>query len=246
MAAIAIRFYEELNDFLPPDRRKKPFAVDFPPGCTVKAIIEDIGVPHTEVDLVLANGESVGFAYRLVDGDAISVYPVFESLDIGAISRVRPEPLREVRFVLDVHLGKLASLLRMFGFDALYSRGSDDEDLVRASRVERRIVLSRDRGLLKRRSVTHGYLVRSASPRGQLAEVVHRFDLARRVRLFSRCMACNMPLERVEKETVAHRLPPAVAAGYEEFSLCPSCGRVYWRGTHWESMREVAAEVLGS
>ena len=243
MVSVTVRFYEELNSFLPPHRRKRPFAVDVPNGYTVKAIIEDLGVPHTEIDLVLANGESVGFGYRPSDGDLISVYPVFESWDIGGISLVRPAPLRETRFALDVHLGRLAGLLRMFGFDALYSNSLDDETLVRVARQEKRVILTRDRGLLKRRSVTHGYFVRSLEPRGQMREVVRRFDLQGQARLGRRCIACNTGLERVEKETVAALLPPVVARQYDEFSRCPACGRVFWRGTHWAKMEELADDL---
>jgi uncharacterized protein with PIN domain len=244
MPSVTIRFYEELNDFLPENRRKKPSGREFAPGCTAKAIIEDAGVPHTEVDLILANGRSVGFEYRLGDGDFLSVYPVFESLDIGELSRVRAIPLREPRFALDVHLGKLARLLRMCGFDALYENDSSDEALVRTARREKRIILTRDRGLLKRRIVTHGLLLRSLVPREQLAQVLRRFDLGGRVRMFSLCIVCNVPIERVDKAAVMTLLPPVVAAAYADFSRCPRCGRVFWRGTHWERMKRLAAEVL--
>jgi uncharacterized protein with PIN domain len=244
MPSVTIRFYEELNDFLTEERRKRPFSVSFADGCSVKAIIEDLGVPHTEVDLILANGESVDFTYRLLDNDTISVYPVFESFDIGRLSRVREQPLREPRFALDVHLGKLARLLVMFGFDAWYARDAADEELARFARREGRIVLSRDRGLLKRRIVTHGYVVRSLVPREQLAEVLKRFDLRGRVRLFSRCIVCNAPLQPVDRESVFAAIPPIVAERYTVFSRCPVCGRVFWRGSHWERMKTLAAQVL--
>jgi len=217
--------------------------LEAPPGYTVKALIEDLGVPHTEIDLILANGESVDFAYRPEAGDRISVYPKFESWDIGPLSRVRPVPLRETRFALDVHLGRLARLLRMFGFDSLYRNLLEDEELVRVARLEKRIVLTRDRGLLKRRSVTHGYLVRSLLPRDQLREIVRRFDLLAVLRLGSRCVVCNVTLERVPKKQVLSRIPPAVARDYAEFSECPSCRRVFWRGTHWQTMTELAASL---
>jgi uncharacterized protein with PIN domain len=244
MPSVTIRFYEELNDFLPARHRKIPFGVEFAKGCTAKAIIEDLGVPHTEVDLIIANGRSVGFEYRLNDADMVSVYPMFESWDIGGVSRVRAAPLRETRFALDVHLGKLARLLRMLGFDAQYSNAIGDEELVRLARAEKRIILSRDRGLLKRRTVTHGYLVRSAAPRRQLAEVLRRFDLAGSLNMFTRCMECNLPLARVDKASIAALLPAVVASTYNDFSRCPGCGRVFWRGTHWERMKALAAEVL--
>ncbi len=241
MPSATIRFYEELNAFLPVEKRKLAFSVHAPEGCTVKALIEDLGIPHTEVDLVLANGESVDFAYRPAEGDRISVYPRFESWDISSISRVRPVPLREVRFALDVHLGRLARLLRMFGFDSLYRNFLQDQELVRLARLEKRIVLTRDRGLLKRRSVTHGYLVRSLVPHDQLGEVVRRFDLTAQVRLGSRCVECNVSLQRVPREDVLARVPPAVGRDYAEFSTCPVCGRVFWRGSHWQKMVELAA-----
>jgi uncharacterized protein len=244
MPSATIRFYEELNDFLPAEHRKRPFTAFFAEGCSVKALIEDLGVPHTEVDLVLANGESVDFGYRLTDNDLISVYPVFESLDIGQVSRVRAAPLREPRFLLDVHLGTLARLLIMFGFDARYARNADDEELVRAARREHRILLSRDRGLFKRRIATHGYAPRSLVPRTQLAEVLQRFDLRGQVKLFSRCMECNAPLQPVEKESVVAEVPQVVAERYSAFSRCPVCGRIFWRGSHWEKMKMLAEEVL--
>jgi len=245
MPSVTVRFYEELNAFLPGARRKRSFSVDVPAGSTTKAVIENLGVPHTEVDLVLVNGESVDFSRQLNEGDRLSVYPVFESWDIGDVSRVRSVPLREIRFAADVHLGKLARLLRMIGFDAAYGNDMDDDSIVRAARAERRIVLSRDRGLLKRRAVTHGYLVRSLSPRQQLAEVLARFDLAGQVRMFGRCMSCNAVLARVSRISVLDHLPPAVAETCTEFSRCPGCGKVFWRGTHWERMKKLAADVLG-
>lgn len=148
------------------------------------------------------------------------MYPVFESLDISPVSRVRPEPLRRPRFVLDGHLGRLAAYLRLLGFDAFYERNLPDEVLARISSKERRILLTRDRGLLKRSQVTHGYLVRETEPRRQLAEVLDRFDLWRAARPFSRCLRCNGELVAAAKEEVADRLPPKVRGRCREFSRC--------------------------
>lgn len=253
MSRVTIRFYEELNDFLPPEHRGTPFPLDLPPACSVKAAIEDLGVPHTEVDLVLVDGVSVGFDHRVLDGERIAVFPVFESWDISGLSKVRPVPLRELRFIVDVHLGTLAGYLRMFGFDTRVSGARGDEELARLSRLEGRVLLTRDRGLLKRRIVTHGLLVRSLVPRRQLAQVFARFELAGPVRsatggssgLFSRCMACNGHLERVDRALVLEDVPPRVAGAYREFSRCTGCGKVFWRGTHWEGLRRLAEEMLG-
>ena len=242
---VTVRFYEELNGFLPLSRRKEPFDVDVSPGSTTKALIENLGVPHPCVDLVLVNGESVDFSRKLSAGDRVSVFPVFESLDLTGVSRVRAVPLREIRFEADVHLGRLARLLRMMGFDTAYDNRLDDARIVAAARREQRIVLSRDHGLMKRRAVTHGYLVRSQDPREQLREVVVRFDLRGQVRLFTRCLDCNGELARVTRTSVLDRLPASVAETCSEFSRCPRCSKVFWRGTHWETMKRLAAEVLG-
>ena len=231
------RFYAELNDFLVPARRFREFRHEFLDIGTVKDFIESFGVPHTEVDLILANGEPVDFAYRVRDGDRISVYPVFEAFDIAPLERLRPEPLREPRFVLDVHLGRLAAYLRMLGFDALYRNDYSDEELAEtAGGEERRILLTRDAGLLKRSMVTHGYYVRETDARGQLREIVQRFDLTRLCRPFTRCMRCNTPLEDAAKEEVAAELPPRTAEAHQEFRRCPGCGRVYWKGAHYRRM----------
>lgn len=171
-------------------------------------MIESLGVPHTEVDLILVDGEPVDFSYIVQNGDRISVYPVFEAVDITPLVRLRAHPLRVVRFVLDNHLGKLATYLRLLGFDALYRNDYNDEVLARLSVEERRILLTRDRGLLKRGGITHGYCVRGTDPEQQLLEVIRRFDLGSATRPFNRCLLCNSLLEPVSKEAVSHRLPP--------------------------------------
>jgi uncharacterized protein with PIN domain len=235
---VEVRCYEELNYFLPPELRKRSFSWPLHRGQTVKSLVESLGVPHTEVDLALVNGLSVGFRHRLADGDRLSVYPVFETLDVSDFTRVRPRPLRAVRFVLDVHLGRLARLLRLAGFDSLYDNHWDDRTLSRLSRQEGRILLTRDRGLLMRSEVSHGYCVRSPAPPAQLAEVLARFDLARRLAPFSLCLVCNQILEALPRRQARERVPVSVARRYRRFRACPQCGRVYWRGSHWEHMRE--------
>lgn len=243
MAEARFRFYAELNDFLPPERRFVEFPVEFIDIATVKDRIESLGVPHTEVDLILVNGEPAGLARRVQNGDRISVYPVFEAFDIAPVARLRPEPLRDTRFVLDTHLGRLAAYLRMLGFDALYANRSADDELAATSRDQHRILLTRDVGLLKRGAVTHGYFVRETDARRQLAETVRRFDLARLAKPLTRCMRCNGALEAVTKEDVRDCIPPRSAALFDEFRRCPGCGRVYWRGSHYRRMAEWIEQV---
>lgn len=246
MKQAEFRFYAELNDFLPPEKRMTSFAYIFSGRQTVKHLIEAAGVPHTEVDLVLVNGRSVPFSHFVEDGDRVSVYPVFEGFDIKPLSRVRPWPLRQIRFVLDSHLGRLAAYLRMLGFDTLYRNDFRDEELSRIAAGERRILLTRDRGLLKRNEVTHGYYVRDANARMQLIEVMRRFDLAGSVTPFARCLRCNNLLEPVSKEAVTDRIPPKSREHYNDFHQCHDCGRVYWGGSHYRRMARFIEQVVRS
>ncbi len=244
MKRVFVRFYAELNDFLPPARRTRtlPYSFYVPPA--VKDVIESFGVPHTEVDLVIVNGRSVGFDHLVEDGDRVAVYPVFESIDIRPELKVRPEPLRQTRFVLDTHLGRLAAYLRMLGFDTLYSNRMTDDELARLSRRQRRILLTRDRGLLKRSEVTHAHYIRETEPRAQLLEVVMRYDLAGSVAPFTRCLSCNSLLVPLEKSSLPDTLPQNLRQLHNSFWRCPGCGRLFWPGSHHRRMRQLMTAVL--
>lgn len=210
---------------------------------SVKDTIEALGIPHTEVDLIIANGRSVDFTYILRPGDVLSVYPVFESIDISPILRLRPEPLRAPKFVADTHLGRLARYLRMLGFDTKYRNDYRDHQLAEISSSERRILLTRDRGLLKRSEVTHGYCVRETDPKDQLAEVVHRFDLRGNIRPFRRCIRCNATLAPVDKDEVSDELLPETREYFDAFRRCQGCGQLYWKGSHYERMLRLIHEI---
>jgi uncharacterized protein with PIN domain len=244
MVTATFRFYEELNDFLAPARRKQEFTVPCARQATTKHMIEALGVPHTEVELILVNGESVGFDRLMQDGDRVAVYPRFEAMDVTPLLRVRDTPLRETRFVADAHLGGLAHMLRMLGFDTLYDNHFHDDAIVAICENDGRIVLTRDRELLKRRSVTHGCYVHALKSEAQLREVVERLDLIRSARPFTLCLHCNAPLRPVDKASVFDRLPPKVQAHYERFSTCDVCGRVFWEGSHWRSMQRLLEGLL--
>lgn len=231
------RFYAELNDHLPPRLQYGMVEKQFFVPDSVKDMIEAIGVPHTEVDLVLVNGESSDFSCLVRNGDRVAVYPVFESIDITPVLRLRPQPLREPKFVLDVHLGRLAGYLRMLGFDSVYANRASDLELVRISAEERRILLTRDRGVLKHSAVTHGYWLRETDSRRQAEELVRRFDLARSLRPLTRCMVCNGPLRETSNAEVGGRVPQGILAWCNEFRECAGCGRVYWDGSHSRRMR---------
>jgi uncharacterized protein with PIN domain len=244
MVTATFRFYEELNDFLAPERRGREFACVCARAATTKHMIEALGVPHTEVELVLVNGASVGFGTLLRDGDRVAVYPKFEALDVTPLLRVREHPLRETRFVADAHLGGLAHLLRMTGFDTLYDNGFADDEIERLAAAQGRIVLTRDRELLKRRTITHGCYVHALRSPLQLREVFERLDLARSARPFTLCLNCNVALQPIDKAEVEAQLPPRVRERYTRFSTCPACRRVYWEGSHWQRMRAMVEGIV--
>jgi len=246
MVTATFRFYEELNDFLAPARRRQEFTVPCAEAATTKHMIEALGVPHTEVELILVNGESADFGRLLQDGDRVAVYPRFEAMDVTPLLRVRAHPLREPRFVADAHLGGLARMLRMLGFDTLYDNHFHDDTIVEICEQDGRIVLTRDRELLKRRAVTHGCYVHALKSEDQLREIVERLDLARSARPFTLCLHCNVPLHPVDKASVLDRLPPRVREHYERFSTCDVCGRVYWEGSHWQNMRRMLDGLLNN
>ncbi|MGR9052502.1 MAG: Mut7-C RNAse domain-containing protein [Gammaproteobacteria bacterium] len=233
MRTLYLRFYEELNDFLPPERRKVEFSHTIMRKASVKDVIESLGVPHTEVELILVNGESVDFSYCVENRDRISVFPMFESLDIGPVLKLRDKPLRTPRFVLDSNLGRLARYLRLLGFDCLYRNDYADAEVAEIGASCHRIVLTRDRTLLRRKIITHGYFVRAVEPKEQVREVLRRLDLYRAVAPFSRCIRCNGELSPVDKEAIVHRLEPLTKKYYRDFKICKDCGRIYWQGSHY-------------
>jgi hypothetical protein len=241
-----LRFYEELNDFLPQDKKKIRFEYEFTGTPSVKDIIESMGVPHTEIDMILVNGTSVSFSHKLTDSDDVSIYPVFESFDIKEQQHLRPFPLRDPKFVLDVHLGSLARYMRMGGFDALYRNNYSDKELVEISINERRTILTKDKEILKRNDVTHGYWVRNVTSEDQLKEVIKRFQLENQIVPFTRCIECNELLQTAEKSDVLAELPEKVKEWHDEFKKCPKCGRTYWKGSHYEKMHSFIDKLTKS
>ncbi len=236
------RCYGELNVFLAPARRQRSFATACAQGASAKHMIEALGVPHTEVEMVLINGAPASFDCPLRDGDRVAVYPRFATLDVAALARLRAPAAAPRRFIADAHLGGLARLLRMAGFDTLYDNGFDDGEIEQIAGAEQRVVLTRDRELLKRRSIAHGRYVHALRPAAQLAEVLDRLRLRADAAPFSLCLHCNAPLRGADKASVFERLPPSVRELHHEFSTCDGCQRVYSKGSHWRRMSALLAE----
>jgi uncharacterized protein with PIN domain len=243
MVSATFRFYGELNDFLARERRGHSFATPCARAATAKHMIEALGVPHTEVELVLLNGEPRGLDDILEEGDRIAVYPRFTAFDVADVARLDQRPPGRVRFVADAHLGGLARLLRMAGFDTVYRNTLNDAEVEAIALDDGRAVLTRDRELLKRRGIAYGCYVRALKGEAQLLDVVERFGLAVRMRPLTLCLSCNAPLRPIAKAEVLDRLPPRVAATQDEFSTCDCCHGVFWKGSHWQRMAGVLNEI---
>ncbi len=225
-------FIAELNDFLPRNLKSATFSLEFAPHQSLTHLIESLGVPHTDFGQVLINGQEANPYKRLHEGDQVTVFPADTALS------------GEARFVLDNHLGQLATYLRMLGFDTLYRNDYQDEELARVASQEGRVLLTRDRRLLMRKVIRQGYCIHQRDPRQQAVEVLKRFKLQGQVRPFQRCLSCNSPLQVVNKQDILERLEPLTKIYYDEFHICPSCDQIYWKGSHYGHMLEMIEAIV--
>ena len=233
---ITFRCYAELNDFLPLDYRQKQFIHPLKTPVTLGEAIESLGIPFSEVDLVLVNSQPASMNVRLYENDYVSLFPTFETLDISELKGVHTPALRVTCFILDTHLGKLAKYLRMLGFDTKYRNDFEDDEIIELALREKRIILTRDKLVLSSGRVTHGYYIRSTDKHKQLIEVVRKFDLYSQFKSFTRCMTCNAELVLKNREEIGHLVQHDILQLYDEFFLCPSCNKVYWKGSHFKKM----------
>lgn len=241
MTFITIRCHAELNDFLPRDRRHTIIVQPLHGHPSIKDVIEAGGIPHPEVGSILVMGEPVSLSYLVRADDHIEIFPTRQLFQREAGPNALPS--HEPRFVLDVHLGRLAGYLRTLGFDTLYRNNYDDAELAWISHNEDRMLLSRDLGLLKRSIVRDGCYVRATDPQQQVFEIVGRFDLYDRIVPFKRCSRCNGLLQAAPKEEVSHLVPPRIRAEHDEFHRCQACAQIYWKGSHYERLQRWIAEV---
>jgi uncharacterized protein with PIN domain len=227
MVTASFRFHGTLQDFIARERRGRDFEYQCARAATVKHAVEALGVPHTEIGPLTVNGHAATLSRIVRAGDHVEAHPVdVQEADLGS------EPL----FIADAHLGGLARLLRMLGFDTVYHNHITDRELIAIAASERRIILTRDRELLKCREVLRGMFVRALKPEAQLRETVRRWNLVHRQRPFSLCLHCNLRLEAIDRDTAAASVPEAIRKRYAAFARCPGCNRIYWPGSHWERM----------
>lgn len=238
MPHATLRLYAELNGYLRSDRRQQALPLGLDKPCPARHLVERCGVPHTEVALLLRNGLPIGLDEAVGPGDRLAVYPPFHNLAPDATTVLPRRPPGPARFFADAQLGRLARHLRLLGFDTRYENDIGDRELVQRAVAEGRIVLSRDRDLLFRREVGHGCHLRSDDPREQLRRVLVRYELAAEARPFTRCMECNGALQPVAKSAVESELDVQTRECFDAFWRCDGCGRVYWRGSHYDRLRK--------
>ncbi len=244
MPLATFQFYDDTRDFLPPRLRDKAIEHPFDWKASIKDMIESLGVPHCEIEAIILNGRSIQFEQIVPENARIEVYGRAESCPIQPVLPLR-EPLTEKpRFILDTHLGRLASFLRMAGYDTLYRNDYDDSELAEVSHAEQRILLSRDIGLLKRSLVIYGRFIRQTDPKRQIVEVLSRYHLMQEVSLLQRCLKCNGVLKPVEKHAILNELTESTVRYYDEFHRCSACQQIYWKGSHYDRMVEFMAGVL--
>jgi uncharacterized protein with PIN domain len=243
MWQVTCHFHDRLANYLATGRQARGLDYTSNGPTAVKHVIEALGVPHTEVECILANDRPVGFAYLVQAGDRLDVYPVIPP-QIQAPVRLRPVPPTPARFVADNHLGRLVTYLRLLGFDTLYPNHLDDAGLADLAADQERVLLSRDRRLLMRKIVVHGLCLQSRDPRQQLDDVLDRFDLRDAIAPWKRCLRCNGLLRPVAKEAIIGRLEPLTKKYYHEFHICQECQQIYWKGSHYGPLHDLVAEVL--
>jgi uncharacterized protein with PIN domain len=236
-------FHDSHNDFLLSSKRNKPIVYTFADTPSIKHVIETIGIPHSEVDVILVNDKPVDFFHILNDNDAVEVFPANSTKSFPKEWSLTPPYSNPEKFILDVHLGKLAKALRLFGFDSLYENNYSDKTIVEIADKEERIILTRDRNLLKHKLVSVGYWLHSQHADEQLMEVIRRFDLKFKFKFFERCVECNCKIKKVEKTEILDRLLPKTILYYNNFFQCECCKRIYWRGSHYEHMHEFIGRI---
>ncbi len=245
MATAVFYFHNYLRKMLKKEHGAGPsFLYHFNRKASIKDIIESLGVPHPIVGKLTVNDTEVGFDYILRHKDIVEASPLTPPVNPLVSTPLRPAPLERISFVADVNVGKLAFHLRTLGFDCEYGSNTRDAELVERAHSQKRILLTRDTSLLKRKLVIHGYLVRAQNPTEQLIEVMCLYDLKSRIKPLSRCIPCNGILVPVNKEAILNRLEPLTRKHYESFHVCQQCDRIYWPGSHQEKIVAFIEKIL--
>ena len=247
MATVTFVFQNYLRGLLKKKQRgTASLTHQFDRKASIKDVVESLGIPHPVIGSLIVNGDEVDFDYILRDSDNVEVKPLAAPLDPCVPTLLRPQALERISFLVDVNAGKLAQYLRMLGFDTIYGNDLRDSRLAEMAQAQERILLTRDVSLLKRKIITHGYLLRENSPRKQLVEIVRLYDLGNRIKPLTRCISCNGILVPVDKGDIMDRLEPLTKKYYNSFRICEACGKIYWPGTHHEKIHVFIDKILAA
>lgn len=235
-------FHGNLNDFLRPRERNKPVCYSYNWTPSVKDAIESIGIPHVEVGLIRIDQQQSNFSYLLKGNEHIDVFP----FNLNGLLSDTPVVYCHFpsAFILDVHLGKLARILRLLGIDVMYDQHYIDPEIIQLALKENRTVLTRDIGLLKYKVLKHGYWLRSQDPEQQAVEVIRYFDLGKQLHPFTKCISCNGSIVSIPKEHIITQIPEDTALYYNSFFQCNCCHKIYWEGSHFHQMRHTISRII--
>jgi len=240
-----VRCYAELNEFLPLEHRYNEFPLLFSEPFNVAKLLDRLNIPLNSVEIILVDGKSVSAKFSLSEGNRISLYPIFESFDIRSLLHLHSAPLRHIKFIADVHLGKLARYLRLFGFDTAYNSSFSFSSILSIAELEQRCILSKSIAYKEKPSVTKYFHIQSSIPEEQLTETFSRFDLWLSSKPFTRCLKCNTLLVKRSIDNVnKNKIPPRILTMFNEYMCCSSCQQYYWKGSHYKRMEEFIGEFL--
>jgi len=236
-------FFGSLNDFLPEEKKGQKFVYHFKGIASVKNLIEAIGVPHSEIRKITNNNRKKFFNYTVKDNDLIRIYPYNYGINKFILSLSSVFINCKIKFIIDVHLGKLGKYLKICGFDVLYNWKWDDNDIIKYANRDNRIILTHDAGLLKNKKVNKGYWTRSQNPDEQIVEVIDRYHLSGKIKPLKRCLHCNNLLVKTSKTEIKNKVPFMIFNKYRQFLCCHKCDNIYWKGPHYDSMKAFIKKI---
>ena len=240
-----VRFiiHGKLKTFLSKRFRKKPIDLAWEEHRTLKDWIESLRIPHIEVGRITVNSKKSALNNRLQDKDIVEVFEIDGPYDPRKVSQQHEILLPHIKFIADVHLGKLVRYLRILGLDCHYQEPWDDNKLAEKADKENRIMLSRDVGLLQRKCISHGKFLYSDDPIEQAKEILNRYEIYDLCKPMSRCVSCNSLMKTVAKQNIEHLIEPGTKQSYEQFFQCQSCSKVYWHGAHVKNILKTLKEI---
>ncbi|SPD74953.1 conserved hypothetical protein [uncultured Desulfobacterium sp.] len=244
MVSVTLSFFNELKDLITARRRNSRIELRFNDKRSVKDLIESVGVPHTEVDIILVNGKSVDFRYSIHDGDSICVYPVCETEEPSGAIHLAPISRLRGRFIADTNIHDIVRYMRALGLDVYFNPSLSPRGIIDISRQEDRIILTRSKSLLKHNDAVIGFLLRRGQVEAQIRDIINRFAIRKEIKPFSRCLNCNTLLAPVDKNVIEERIPNKTRAYCDKYAICPSCDKIYWEGSHVMEMKKVIEEIL--